>query len=86
MVSKPWETLCVNLIGPYALKGKDGTEIDLMCVMMIDPATSWFKIVELLVTEFNSVIPTGNKGRKGTNTHNLLKKLILINHQPKLAL
>eukprot|EP00804_Cyclotella_cryptica_P013188 CCRYP_006975-RA/>CCRYP_006975-RA protein AED:0.31 eAED:0.31 QI:0/-1/0/1/-1/0/1/0/163 len=37
---------------------------------MIDPATSWFEILELPVTEFNSVTPTGKKGCKGTNTHN----------------
>eukprot|EP00804_Cyclotella_cryptica_P029200 CCRYP_005341-RC/>CCRYP_005341-RC protein AED:0.41 eAED:0.42 QI:0/0/0/1/0/0/3/0/475 len=50
VVSNPWEVLCVDLIGSYTLKGKDGTEIDFMCVTMIDPATSWFKIVELPVT------------------------------------
>ena len=74
VVSKPWETLCVDLIGPYTLKGKDGTEIDFMCVRMIDPATSWFKIVELPVTEFNSAIPTGKEDHKGTNTHNKPKE------------
>jgi hypothetical protein len=40
--------LCVDLIGPYTLKGKDGTIIDFMALTMIDPATSWFKVVELL--------------------------------------
>ena len=57
VVSKAWETLCLDLIEPFTLKGKDSTEIDSMCVTMIDPATSWFEIVELLVTEFNSAIP-----------------------------
>eukprot|EP00804_Cyclotella_cryptica_P000753 CCRYP_001027-RA/>CCRYP_001027-RA protein AED:0.45 eAED:0.49 QI:0/0/0/1/1/1/2/0/253 len=28
VLSNPWEVLCVDLIGPYTLKGKDGTEID----------------------------------------------------------
>jgi hypothetical protein len=37
VVTKPWNTLCVNLIGPYTLKGKDDTVIDFMCVTMIDP-------------------------------------------------
>eukprot|EP00804_Cyclotella_cryptica_P026207 CCRYP_009788-RA/>CCRYP_009788-RA protein AED:0.40 eAED:0.54 QI:0/0/0/1/0/0/2/0/279 len=74
VVSNPWEVLCVDLIGPYTLKGQDGTEIDFMCVMMIDPATSWFKIVELPVTEVTSVVPTGKMGRKGTNTHNKPKE------------
>ncbi len=45
-----------------------------MCVTMIDPATSWFEIVELPVTEFNSAIPMGKRGRKGTHTYNKLKE------------
>jgi starvation-inducible DNA-binding protein len=28
----PWEAVCVDLIGPYTLRGKDGTEIDFMCL------------------------------------------------------
>ena len=47
----PWEAVCVDLIGPYMLCGKDGTEIDFMCLTMIDPASSWFEIVELPVVE-----------------------------------
>ena len=50
----PWEAMCVDLIGPTTLKGKDGTEIDFMCLTMIDPASSWFQMVELLVTEIQS--------------------------------
>ena len=41
----------MDLIGPYTLKGKDGTNIDFTCLTMIDPASSWFEMVELLVTE-----------------------------------
>ena len=37
---QPWEALCVDLIGPYTLEGKDRTQIDFMCVTMIDPVTS----------------------------------------------
>jgi hypothetical protein len=50
----PWEAVCVDLIGlgPYTLRGKDGTEIDFMCLTMIDSASSWFEIVELPVVEF----------------------------------
>jgi hypothetical protein len=51
VVTKPWNTLCVDLIGPYTLKGKDGTVIDFMCDTMINPATSWFEIVELPVSQ-----------------------------------
>ena len=45
----PWRTLCVDCIGPYTLKGLDGSIIDFMCLTMIDPATSWFEMVELPV-------------------------------------
>ncbi len=47
IISTPWEALCVNLVGPYTLKGKDGTSTDFMALTMIDPASSWFEIVEL---------------------------------------
>ena len=43
----PWRTVCADLIGPYTIKAKDGTILDFMCLTMIDPATGWFKIVEL---------------------------------------
>ena len=68
VITNPWEALCVDLIGPYTLKGKDGTEIDFMCLTMIDPASSWFEIVELPVTT-DAVIHMDTKGRKGTKTH-----------------
>lgn len=47
VTGEPWEALCVDLIGPYTLKGEDGSEMDFMCLTMIDPATSWFEMVEL---------------------------------------
>jgi hypothetical protein len=47
IITNPWRALCVNLIGLYTLKGKDGTIIDFMALTMNNPATSWFKIVEL---------------------------------------
>jgi hypothetical protein len=47
IITTPWRTLCVNLVGPYTLKDKDGSVIDFMALTMIDPASSWFKIVEL---------------------------------------
>ena len=61
--------MCTDLIGPYTLKGKDKTEIDFMCLTMIDPATSWLEIVELPVVD-RPTIPSGTKGRKGISTHN----------------
>ncbi len=46
VITTPWKALCVDLIGPYTLKGKDGSSIDFMCLTMINPGTSWFEIVE----------------------------------------
>jgi hypothetical protein len=36
----PWECLCVDLIGPYTLKGKDDSQIDFMALTMINLASS----------------------------------------------
>ena len=68
VIRNPWEALCVDLMGPYTLKGKDKTENDLMCLTMIDPATSWLEIVESPVVD-TSTIPISTWGRKGISTH-----------------
>ncbi len=47
VITTPWKALCVDLIGPCTLKGKDGLSIDFMRLTMINPTTSWFEIVEL---------------------------------------
>jgi hypothetical protein len=47
VITTPLRALCIDLVGPYTLKGKAGSSIDFMCLTMIDPATSWFEIVEL---------------------------------------
>ena len=62
--------LCVDLIAPYTLKGKDKTHIYFMCITMIDPVISWVEIVELLISQLTVLdIPIGTKGQKGKNTH-----------------
>jgi hypothetical protein len=58
VVMTPWKVLCVDLIGPYTLKGKDGSRIDFMCLLtMIDPTTSWFEIVELPTVAQETTVP-----------------------------
>jgi hypothetical protein len=47
IVTISWTPLCDDLVGPYTLKGKDCTVIDFTALMMINPASSWIKIVEL---------------------------------------
>jgi hypothetical protein len=62
----PWKALCVDLIVPYILKGKDGSSIDFTCFTMIDPATSWFEIVELPIFAQEMTVPPAGKGKKVT--------------------
>ncbi len=64
VITTPWKALCVDLVGPYTLKGKDGSSIDFMCLTMIVPATSWFEIVELPTVRVT--VPKGGKGKKAT--------------------
>ncbi len=62
VITIPWRGLCVDLIGPYTLKGRDGTVIDFMALTMINPATSWFEIVELpLLRRAKSIAVNGKE-------------------------
>jgi hypothetical protein len=62
VINTPWEALCVNLIGPYTLKGKDDSTVDFMALTMIDPTSSWFKIVELpLVRQLTTTLVNGKE-------------------------
>jgi hypothetical protein len=66
VITTPWKALCVDLIGPYTLKGKDGSSIDFMCLTMINPTTSWFKILELPTVAKETTVPLTGKGKKVT--------------------
>ena len=42
----PWNKVCVDLIGPHAIKVKVKKEkLHLKSVTMIDPVTLWFEVV-----------------------------------------
>ena len=43
----PWDTLCIDLIGPYTIDRHNKKNLTLHCLTMIDPATGWFEIVRL---------------------------------------
>ena len=45
--SEPWETLCVDLIGPYKIPRNNKPDLCLWCVTMIDPATGWFEMKQI---------------------------------------
>jgi hypothetical protein len=66
VITTPWKALCLDLIGPYTLKGKGGSSIDFMCLTMINPATSWFEIVELPTVTQKPTVPPAGKGKKVT--------------------
>jgi hypothetical protein len=66
VITTPLRALCVNLVGPYTLKDKDGSSIDFMCLTMINPATSWFEIVELPTVRVT--VPQAGKDKKATCT------------------
>jgi hypothetical protein len=70
VITTPWKALCVDLVGPYTFKGKDGSSIDFMCLTMIDPATSWFEIVELPTVDLDMTVPPAGKGKKVTFAKN----------------
>jgi hypothetical protein len=43
----PWDTLCVDLIGPYKIQRKNKKDLKLWCLTMIDPATGWFEMEQI---------------------------------------
>ena len=81
VIKNPWG-LCVDFIGPYTLKGKAGTEIDITRIAIIDPASSWFEEVELPVST-NAVILMYTKGQRSNgplSTISTLSYHTLTNH------
>jgi len=65
---KPWQTVHVDLIGPYTVTAKQYqpgnkivvTELKLTCMTFIDPATGWFEIAEIPTFDLD-LIKIGNK-------------------------
>ncbi len=70
VITTPWKALCVDLIGLYTLKGKDGSSIAFMCLTMLNPVTSWFEIVELPTVALKTTVPPDGKGKKVTFAKN----------------
>jgi hypothetical protein len=42
--AKPWDRLCIDLIGLYQIRKKGKKELICKCVTMIDPDTGWLEI------------------------------------------
>ncbi len=64
VITTPWKAFCVDLIGSYTLRGKDGLSINYMCLTMINPTTRWFVIVELPTVAQETTLPPMGKGKK----------------------
>jgi hypothetical protein len=54
----PWEKLCVDLVGPYDIKNKNGKMLRIHAVSMIDPATRWFELKRIKTKEAIEVANT----------------------------
>ncbi len=64
VITTPWRALYVDLIDPYTHKGNEGSSIDFMCLTMISPTASWFKIVELSTVDLVTTVPPAGKNKK----------------------
>ena len=42
-----WDTLCVDLIGPYTIHRQGKNLLKIWCLTMIDPATGWFEMAQI---------------------------------------
>ena len=45
--TNPWDTLCVDLIGPYMIPRKGKNPLKLWFPAIIDPATGWFEMAQI---------------------------------------
>ena len=60
---KPWDTLDLDLIGPYSKSIRQhhqggaiiNNNISLTCMMIIDPGTGWFEIFEVMTFDLYEV-------------------------------
>jgi hypothetical protein len=69
---KPWDTVCVDLIGPYKILAKqrqpDGSikkkDLTLCAMTFVDPATGWFEIAEIPYVDYCSLEQVVKKSKK----------------------
>ena len=52
---KTWHTLCIDLISIYQV-GQGKNKITLYYLIIIDPATRWFEIVEIPIKRADDVV------------------------------
>ena len=47
ILKNPWDTLCVDFIGPYVIPRKGKNTLKFWCLTMIDPATGRFEMAQI---------------------------------------
>ena len=57
----PWKRVCVDCIGSYTVKEKEGTNLDFICLTMNDLAMSWFEATELPNSDITYVKNNGEE-------------------------
>jgi hypothetical protein len=63
-ITRPWHTVCLDLVGPFTITDSNGTAMEVMLFTMIDPATGWVEITELptkIVDKYNKETDTWSK-------------------------
>ena len=45
--TNPFDTLCVDLIGPYMIPRKGKPPLKFWCLTMINPSTGWFEMAKI---------------------------------------
>ena len=68
----------MDLIGPYTLRGRDKSKMAFMCLTMINPASSWFNIVEFPVADHVPTEPV--KKERKTKVAYFDKSSFMISH------
>ena len=53
--SQPWQKLCVDTIGPYLIRRRGQKPLTFKAVTMIDPATGWFEMKQLVNKQADEV-------------------------------
>ena len=43
----PWDTVCIDLVGPYTVTDQKGNDRILNAMTFVDPAAGWFEIAEI---------------------------------------
>ena len=79
VITNPWEALCVDLIGPYTLKGKEKTQIDFMCITILTQQWAGSKLLSCQYHSMSLIFPRVQRGiRAQTNMSNHISESVTV--------